>query len=94
MSEEWLTVLGVAHRYLLGETTVRDRIRRGELPAFRLRGGGKSAPIRIKAEDAEALFERVTAPADAGSLDGKEVPSNGHDHPPTAQRRASRNLRR
>lgn len=45
-------ILGICPR------TVREHISAGRLPAFKV-GPGRTSPIRIKAEDVEALLRRI-----------------------------------
>ena len=57
------TVKESAMEIRTSEQVIRDRIEAGELKAFKV-GTGPHAPIRIKAEDLEALLVPVVPKAD------------------------------
>lgn len=63
-SPQYLSLSDVAERYSLSRATIRRYIAAGTLPAYRLRGRSNRTTLRVRAEDAEALF--VPVPATGG----------------------------
>lgn len=72
MSDSLLTTNEVAAILALKPQTVRDAVRRGELPYVRLWTGRKKSLIRFRSADIEAFVrDRTIAPQDKPIDDGE-----------------------
>jgi excisionase family DNA binding protein len=57
MDHEFLTISEVAELLRVSESTIRSYIRNGQLPCLKL-GNGRSAAVRIRRSDIDALVGR------------------------------------